>query len=243
VKQNKRGGTKMRGKIFFSMQYRVFIFRDAETRVEYPIPPAYRLEGEFELKIRLQSTRSGSAAWWYVGRKARECLNDAPYQPVFRGVISEFEWNPRSVFLYPEEGSEDIVIQGGSQVPNFLAKVIKPVPDPIREFLQKCETSSLYHLRQGNLVIWKVDLINGQVPSNVEIPLGREILRGFYFLNHWISYSPNFVYRVINNKYVGFLEAGDDPRTIVISRDHFNEPLILTPGIWYVTHPIPSAGD
>jgi hypothetical protein len=233
----------MRGEIFYSGQYGVFVYRDAETRVEYPIPPSYRLEGEFEFKIRLQSTRSGSAAWWYVGDKARECLNKAPYQPMFRGIISEFEWNPRGIFLYPENGGEDIVIQGGSQVPNFLAKVLRPIPDPIKEFLQKCETSSLYHLRQGNLTLWKVDLINGEIPSNVKIPIGREILKGFYFLNHWINYSPNFIYRVINDRYVGILETGYEPRTVILSRDHFNDPLILSPGVWLVTHPIPSNGD
>ena len=230
----------MRGKIFYSSQYRVFIFRDAETRVEYPIPPAYRLVGEFEFKIRLQSTRSGSAAWWYSGEKARGCLNSAPYQPMFRGIISEFEWNPRNVFLYPEDGSEDIVIQGGSQVPNFLARVVRPIPDPIREFLQKCETSSLYQLKQGNLVLWRVDLINGEITSNVKIPIGRVISKGFYFLNHWISYAANFIYRVINNKYVGLLETVYEPRTVILSRDHFDEPLILSPGIWYVTHPLPN---
>jgi hypothetical protein len=233
----------MHGKIFYSELYKVFIYRDSETRNDYPIPPKYRLRGEFEFKIRLKSTRGGSAAWWYAGDKARESLNEAPYQPMLRAIIGEFEWSPRSAFDYPEDGSEDVVIQGGSEVPNFLAKVVRPIPDPVKEFLSKCETSSLYCLKQGHLTLWKIDLINGEPASEAKIPFGREIEKGYYFLNHWISYARNLIYRVISGKYIGMIETVYEPPTIILSSDHFHEPLILAPGIWLLIHPFPTNAD
>jgi hypothetical protein len=228
----KRRRLKM-NKIIFDEREEIFFLIDDRGKV--PIPPGLNLQGYFYFKIRLKSTRGNKFAWWRAGAFARlNCINDSPFEPVFRGIIEGFVWNkPNSIERERYEILNDnFVVQGGSGVINWVARVVEPVVDRYRDYIRNLipvDENRLFEI-QGNLRIYKLD-------NDLDVPYFR---CGFYryFLNHFIVRYANFFYRVVDGIYYAVLEVGN-LGTYILSQDHFDKPVRLNEGVYLLTHPLP----
>jgi hypothetical protein len=225
----------MEGKIYYSKRFKVFFLDSASG--EMPIPPKYFLEGEFELKIRMDSSRGQLAAWWKAGTDARRCLNNAPFKPVFRGILSYFYWDLPGRMNYDLEPPNDVVVQGGFGVPNWRAKVLRPIEDKFKEFIESeilpREDAWEPYMKQGHLRVYAIYLDN--IPYNRSYPYK-------YFYNHFIASScDNFFYRVVGETAYGVLETSK--ALYILSADHPDEPIPIYRGTYLLVHPYPRGQD
>lgn len=205
--------------------------------VEEPqiIPPDYHVyaceDSPLLLTVRLHSTRSGSAAW-RAGAKARQALNNAPFRPVLRALVSEFVWWPPNTarhrpprwFLDHESGYvlDDVVCQFGD-VLNFFARVVSPQPDPLRDFIAGLlPPQGRLRARQGRLEVYEAT-----VPEEQLQPLWGDTCHTFY--NHDILGLSYFTYRVLGGQAYGILVPPFGRYEIaVVSRDHMDSPIRLS---------------
>lgn len=108
---------------------------DMETRWDVcvvPYPGAGVAEPVF-VQRRLFSTRGGKYAKWFACEEAKIYLNQAPYQPVFRGWVVYFSWAPPLTaqtrvdrILLPRAVNDTIVRQEGSGVLNWTGYILDP---------------------------------------------------------------------------------------------------------------------
>lgn len=212
----------------------------------FPLPPAHTWEGEAALIIRLRSTRGGNAARWMAGEQACKALNNAWFEPILRAVVSSFMWAPPNTrdcprpWLDPSAACADEVYQLGSGVPNWIARVKEPLPDPVREWLGAVWAAHSHTepwARQGGLEVRTLEL---EEEPPFPLPIGSGNRRWF---NHWLIAHHGFVWRVLDVA-VGLVEVGG--QTAILSPDHPGEPLFPQ---WpeglrlLLSHPIPQRGD
>lgn len=214
---------------------------------ELPLPPyPFVLREPAQLVIRLKSTGNGKAAWWRATGVAENCLNEAPFCPVFRGIVQEFSYSyQRDAFASIYQSDEpDVVIQGGAEVINFYAKVAGPIPDPFMKLLKRAVDAVKDDLNIGKQY-WQGSLMVAEVlPYRVgEIP--KELLRRAHsrrFFNHYIIGRGGFNYRVIDGVAWGILKPISE--ILIVSPDHLSKPLFLTDTfVYYVLmHRFPTQG-
>jgi hypothetical protein len=236
-------------------------FNDDATVVRKELVPGRRYEFHdcpAELTVRLQSTRAGNAAWWLCGSNAMRALNEAPYEPVLHAYVSVFEWKPpaskdnRRLFYYETPSQEELesdnhgnhVVQGGSQVLNWFAYVVAPMPDPLRGQIAKLvdHVAPLWSkaYRQGHLEV--VNLVLGDdnplwQELNQMLPDAGSGFRALY--NHYIYPLYKYAWRVIDGvAYAVFVPCGDV--VYVTSEDHESESLTIKGmQLCVARHPIP----
>jgi hypothetical protein len=239
-------------------------FNDDATVVKTELVPGKRYEFHdcpAELTARLHSTRAGNAAWWLCGSNAARALNEALYNPVLRGYVSVFEWKPpaskdnRRLFYYDYPTQEELesayhgnhVVQGGSNVINWFAYVVAPMPDPLRETIVRLldYVSPLWPQahRQGHLEVVSAVLgEDNELWQELDhmLPGGGSGFRALY--NHYIYPVCRWAWRVIDGvAYSVFVASGDV--VYVTSEDHENESLaIKAMQLCVARHPIPDAG-
>jgi hypothetical protein len=236
-------------------------FNDDSTVVRTELVPGKRYEFHdcpAELTTRLQSTRAGNAAWWLCGSNAARALNEAPHQPIIRGYVSVFEWKPpaskdnRRLFYYEYPSQEELesanhgnhVIQGGSNVVNWFAYVVAPMPDPLREKIAKLvdhvaplwiEAHRQGHLEVVNFVLGEDNQLWQEL--NQMLPGAGSGFRALY--NHYIYPVYKYAWRVIDGvAYAVFVGAGD--AVYITSEDHEDEHLCIKPmQLCVARHPVP----
>lgn len=211
----------------------------------FPLPPGYHVYGyegsPLQLTVRLRSTRGGSAASWMAGSEARKALNSAPYQPVLRALVSEFEWWPPNTvrhrppswftsysLLNNDQLPPDVICQFGSGVLNFYARVLAPQPDPLRELIAEIVTSPRGELRarQGALEIYRM-----VVPEEQLQLLRRDTCHWLY--NHSVLGPSLFAYRVLEGRAYGILvPLYEQHEVAVVSPDHLDSPVRLSGACW-----------
>jgi hypothetical protein len=218
----------------------VFWVSDGERT---PIPPfPFVWEGEAELVVRLRSTRGGNNAWWAAGEKAVEALNDAPFNPVLRAVVESFTWSPPSTrdnphpipFGEPEVPPQE-VWQGGTLALNFKARVVSPLPDPVRQKIQELE-EVYWRYKQGALEV--SDPIEFSEVSILS-PAGSG---SRWLFNHCIRPVSWWAWRVIHRVAYAIAIPPFEAEMYILSPDHPHSPLQLEfiPGTAYLMrHPLP----
>jgi hypothetical protein len=214
----------------------------------------YRFDDEPALlHVRLDSTRAGNNAWWQANSLPQGALNDAPYCPVLRALVAEFLWLPPASrdnrarvwggsthdtlpLLAQQEGW---VVQGGSGVLNFAARVIAPAPDPIRDLLREIAQqvdwgSDFLVQRQGAL---EVRVVYHAHPGAAEmLPLAGSGYRQLF--NHYFFPLDRWVWRVLDGTAYALL-VPSHWEAYVVSPDHEAEPLRLVGGLFVARHPLP----
>jgi hypothetical protein len=235
--------------------------KDDGSVVRAELVPGKRYEFQdcpAELMTRLQSTRAGNNAWWLCGSNASRALNESHYNPVLRAYVTAFEWKPpasrdnRRLFYYDYPSQEELesanhgnhVVQGGSNVLNWFAYVVAPIPDPLRDMIVQLldYVSPLWSqaYRQGHLEV--VNFVLGDDNQlwhdlNQELPGAGSGFRALY--NHYIYPLCRFAWRVIDGvAYALCVPAGEE--IYVTSHDHENESLaIKAMQLCVARHPIP----
>ena len=228
--------------------------RDGETGTDRPLPPRRPLVQEVELVTRLASTRGGSNAFWRAGNAARRALNDAPFNPIARAVVACFEWEPLDARDCPSRLPQDIwgpdaLIQGGSAVLNWVATVVREIPDDVGIDLlalarQQIRQEDLSDTRQGSLSCYTVPEPQVGPLAPPERPALRDSLRlgsgSRWLYNHCVIGHSGLVTRVADGTsytLVRMVGAGG-----VLSPDHEDDWLVLGPGWWILSHPVPRGG-
>lgn len=222
-------------------QYKIFRVVDEESGISY-IPPRYRLNdnGGMELVVRLRSTKCKENASWFAGQKAREALNKARYEPVLRAVVTQFMWEPpntrdcRTRMIYKELPGEEWIIQTGSGVNNWYAKVVKPIPDPYLEPV----TMAIANARPGGIKQGALACYRTEWSDNILLNPGSG---NKWLYNHAIINHLGFISRVIDGVYYAIIKTNNE--TLILSPDHVGQPITLSTGTWLLRHPIPGSAD
>jgi len=215
----------------------------------YPLAPGHKymfVEPTY-LAVRLLSTRGQRLQYWRISERARHGLNEAPFEPIWRGWVSQFMWAPEGKEFREER--EDLVtgdwdvLQGSTggwwtwgakmaedQAPYMRAPMWhSPVP-AISAVLGRLELRTSY-ARQGHLVVYQVDAPFGECREEEEWK--REPVR---FYNHCVARAV-----VLGRRGTRVCIYTREP-TWVLSPDHVEEPVRLGPGYWVLEHPIPRQG-
>jgi hypothetical protein len=224
------------------------VFSRLQSRDPYPLAPGrkYTFIEPTYLAIRLYQTAGARLCYWTVrDEKVREHLNQAPYQPLWRGWIGEFAWAPEGRDFVEEReyvlSSMWDVLQGSTggwyvwgakmaedQAPWMLAGEWRnPVPT-IASVLNRLKLGMSY-ASQGHLGIYQVDQPFAEYQEEREWP--RE---GIRFYNHVVARGVSLG-RNATRMCVYTKEC-----TWVLSPDHHEDPVRLEPGYWILDHPIPS---
>ncbi len=250
----------------------------------YPIPPyPYVVREEVELVTRLRSTRGRRAADWWVGEGAEGALNGAPFNPVIRAVVTGFLWIPpfglppsgagrfyenpiRLDWEAVHRGTVDnpcLVIQTGTEVPNWEAHVVRPLPDPGRDVIRAAWIAAQQkgygvweqgHLQvigvtREHIVKCLIDLGAANSPEEADRLISRLLERSSgasgdrWFYNHLFYNSFSSFFRVIDTEEgetaVGLLRVWGTP-CYILSPDHPNAPIVLRDeGLYVFVHPLP----
>jgi hypothetical protein len=214
----------------------------------------YRFDDEPALlRVRLDSTCAGNNSWWRANSLPQGALNDAPYRPVLRALVAEFLWLPPASrdcrgrvwagnthdAIHPFAQKEGWVVQGGSGVLNFAARVIAPAPDPIRDLLrnlaQQVDWGSDPRVqRQGALEVRVVY----HAPSGTAkmLPTAGSGYRQLF--NHYFFPLDRWVWRVVDGMAVAlFIPSGG--KGWIVSPDHESEPIRLVGELFVARHPVP----
>jgi hypothetical protein len=214
----------------------------------------YRFDDEPALlRVRLDSTCAGNNAWWQANSLPQGALNDAPYRPVLRALVAEFLWLPPAsrdcrgrvwaenahdaIHLFAQE--EGWVVQGGSGVLNFAARVIAPAPDPIRDLLREIAQrvdwgSDFLVQRQGAL---EVRVVYHAPPGTAKmLPLAGSGYRQLF--NHYFFPLDRWVWRVLDGTAYALLVPSHG-EAYVVSPDHEAEWLRLAGKLFVARHPLP----
>lgn len=219
-----------------------FALQEGRLGPERPLPPHYRMSSvginEAELVIRLHSTRGRKAAWWKVGEEVPpEVLGQAPFEPVLRGLLSDFQWFPPGTLRTEEKPSVREVFQGGVEIINFVAEVRAPLPDPLQDVFKGILTGQPEAGRQGNLQIC-VFSPPPLIWDEEKIPPSLPYRRWF---NHHLCGVLRFAWRVPRGTREGVALALFDNGGVILSPDHPNEHFFAEG--WYVLkHPVPRDG-
>jgi hypothetical protein len=208
-----------------------------------------------QLVVRLDARRNRDFAWWAAGDLGRTALNNAPCHPVLRATVQWFIWLPprrdyrRPVWThwYRElptlaHSSQEWVVQGGSGVINWAARVIAPVPDPLKERLQTLlkDIQWQWGHRQGSLEVAYYPAGRSEL-----LPLlpsaGSSGYRSLY--NHHIYPVDRWAWRVVEGVAYAVFTPPQTGETVVVSEDHEGF-LTLSGGpyIYIARHPVPSNG-
>jgi|GEM_PF-5637749 hypothetical protein len=229
----------------------------------YPYP-CRRIEDPVYVATRMLSTRGGHNAWWRAGDMARRCFNRAPYEPVFRGWVQNFEWAPAANAMADRDGlllyasrlkqewvadpESTLIVQGGTATLNWSGELIPP--DDLPEAVVR-EEPHRGHLR----------LAVGHLAPNILREADPDYRQGhlsLYRLEGDITKVADYFYpygRVVFNHYLtggsGVVAQWHEwflirvyrlTDTPILSPDH--NPIWPAPG-WYIAHhPVPRArGD
>jgi hypothetical protein len=218
----------------------------------------YNFETPVILSVRLNSTRAGNNAWWRANNLPPGALNDAPYNPHLRAQVGEFIWLPpaskdnRGRWWGDNVVSHDTlsaltrhegwVVQGGSDIPNWAARVVAPIPDPIRDLLREIAQqvewgSDPLVQRQGAL---EVRVVYHAHPGAAEmLPRAGSGYRALY--NHFFYPLNRWVWRVLDETaYALLVPSGGE--AYVVSPDHEAEWLCLVGDLFIARHPVPRRG-
>jgi hypothetical protein len=214
----------------------------------------YRFDDEPALlRVRLDSTRAGNNAWWQANNLPPGALNDAPYCPMLRALAAEFLWLPPASrdnrsrvwaenthdtlpLLAQQEGW---VVQGGSLVLNFAARVVAPASDSLRNLLREIAQqvdwgSDPLVQRQGALEVRVVY----HAPQGAEemLPLAGSGYRQLF--NHYFYPLDRWVWRVVDGTAYALLVPSHG-EAYVVSPDHEAEWLRLVGDLFIARHPLP----
>ncbi|MEM4720501.1 MAG: hypothetical protein QXT73_00390 [Candidatus Methanomethylicaceae archaeon] len=206
-----------------------------------PIPPNVPVlpqnGGKLELVTRLESTARGNFARWKVGEEAWAALNRARFRPVLRAEVSWFVWGPAGELRSPWgiwDPEPDEVVQLGSGLINWRARVARRLPDPLRDLLEIAAGIADWTAggRQGHFewTCWPLE----EFPCGFWKPWGT-------LLNHTVCGGTTVAYRVIETgewglpHLVGALEMLEDG--LVMSLDH--KPERIGMGRYVIRHPFP----
>ena len=211
-------------------------------------PAPYVYEGPAVLTVRLRSTRSGANAAWKCGERVPAgALNAARFEPVIRAVVQGFSWSPPDTRDCPSVVARwglgpHMIVQVGSGVINWVATVIQPLPDQLRERIAELDSRRIglpWH-RQGALQMWVCE----EPPETAEVPIIPSSGSGNRWLyNHLFLGVEKFAYRVIEGVAVGVVKVGGS-EGYVLSPDHPDEPIMLANNRWYLfRHPHPLRRD
>lgn len=197
----------------------IFALYDEGGNHIMPLPPRYENPEPARLIVRMRSTRGGKNAWWRAGDAARACLNNAPYQPLFRGVVESFQWDPPDTsdcpsFVGREWGvAPHEIVQGGSgwAVLNWHGFTVSPLPDPVGDTIR--ELVSHHPAQAGPLENWGpagVRAAREQGHANIYVCANNEIRQELYehikcssgnawFYNHAVINHAGYAYRVVDD--------------------------------------------
>ena len=206
-----------------------------------PAPYVYREPAI--LVVRLYSTRSGANATWKSGEQVPpEALNSAAFEPVLRAVVQDFAWTPPDTKDCPSiipswTLGPRSVRQVGSGVINWIATVVQPLHDPVRERIKELDSLRIglpWH-RQGALQMWVCE----EPPETAEVPIIPSSGSGNRWLyNHLFLGVEKFAYRGIDGVAVGIVKGGGS-EGYVLSPDHPDEPIRLAKRWYLFRHPYP----
>lgn len=219
-----------------------FALQEGRLGPERPLPPYCRMSGmgvtEAELVIRLHSTRGRKASWWKVGEDTPvEAIGQAPFEPVLRALLSDFQWFPPGTLRTEEEPSVREVFQGGTDVLNFIAEVREPLPDPLKDIFGGVLTGQPLAGRQGSLEIFHLSP-PPLVWDEGKVPFSAPFKRWF---NHHLCGTVRFAWRVPLGTQVAVAIALFEKGGVILSPDHPNEHFFAEG--WHVLrHPIPQDG-
>jgi len=232
---------------------------------EYLLPNEELSEVAY-LEVRMRSTRAGNNARYVIPEIANQYLNNAPFEPVFRGFVKNFRWAPPEdamterdgdlLYIPYEEDEENIIWQGGSAVMNWIAEVVdRPAPDysydnnhPTRQHLRQILRQELlsFHLslayEQGSLELYRCDY---------EVREEKYCLKLNTLDTTTVIPAPPYRYsrRIFNhfianggvitrNNDLFLIWIGDD--AVILAEDH--EPIFPQKGYYIARHPIPDSG-
>jgi hypothetical protein len=220
------------------------VFSRRQSKDSYPLAPGreYTFIEPVYLAVRLYETVGRKLCYWIIEEKARECLNQAPFQPIWRGWVARFAWAPEGKEFAQEReyvlsGAWD-VLQGsnggwwiwGAKMAEDQAPWMKagewrdPVPT-IAGVLDRLKPT--WYACQGHLTVYRVEQ-PFQDCGEREWP--RERVR---FYNHVVARGV-MLGRTATRMCVYTRES-----TWLLSPDHYEEPVRLEPGYWILEHPLP----
>jgi hypothetical protein len=225
----------------------LFFLDDGKWPKPLPPNPFIWEGGEAELIVRLHSTHAGNAAWWEAGAEARKALNAAPYQPMLRAVVDWFVWSPPETrdnpykISFPQEVRPNFIYQGGSEVTNFMARVVRPLPDPagdkLREIVEEASKWSSVTYEQGQL---KVSYLPPTLKEGEEqiFPYAGSGRR--WFFNHFLSKVNRFAWRAYHGVAYAVVVGFPREEIYILSPDHPDNSIHLAGGNYLLSHPLPS---
>lgn len=212
--------------------------------------PAYSVPPDVIVYVvrRLESSR-GVSAYWAAGKQASACLNQAPYNPVFRGWVKTFAWAPPCdaaaerdclVLTQPDSLEDLFICQAGSGVINWRGWVVDPPP---------VEPEELDGPTRGHLRLWLRDVVASGRLGEADHQQGH---LSVWVNKDWMDLPKNLPYgysQVVFNHYLAgghiiarygewFLGKVRGP---ILAQDH--EPLWLWENICIMHHPIPRYRD
>lgn len=211
--------------------------------VIYPYPCRIVEQAPVYVCRRLESTRAGNNARWEASERGHQCLNSAPYEPMFRGWVKKFWWTPPNDQMSERDGTCSLhdgdIIQLGSGVLNWGGYVIEPSPpDEIRDdwpdrghfrlLLKECvEHGTFEHpgnWEQGSLRIYQLPPhLEEAVKESVFYPYSRVVY------NHFFPGGG-----VIARYREWFLVQAHE---LIIAHDH---PVLYLDGLYVAYHPLPT---
>lgn len=235
-----------RRRVYRWREYEVEEVEQVEGESLFPYP-AYRVPRDVIVHVvrRLESTRRGASADWAAGKQASTCLNQAPYNPVFRGWVEAFAWAPpcdaaaerdRLALRQPHFLESPLVHQAGTGVINWQGWVVDPPPvDPeeldrparghLRLWLRDVVASGRLgeaDRRQGHLSVW-VAQVWMDLPEDLPYGYSQVVFNHYLAGGHVIArYGEWFLCEV---------------RGPILSPDH--PPLVLDPRLYIMRHPVP----
>jgi hypothetical protein len=223
------------------------VFSRLQSKDAYPLAPGheYTFTEPTYLAIRLYETRGRRLCYWVIKEeKGRQCLNKAPFQPIWRGWVSEFCWAPEGREFVAERervlGGDWDVLQGSTggwwtwgakmavdQAPYMCcAEWQSPVPT-ISRVLGRLKLEMCYG-SQGHLGIYQIEQPFRNYQEEKEWP--RERVK---FYNHVVARAVEL------GRTATRLCVYCRDWTWILSRDHHEDPVRLGPGYWILEHPIP----
>jgi hypothetical protein len=222
----------------------VFAITDGYEYLAFLIPGKVYSWSEEEapyFEYRLASTRGGRKAFWSCNDRGREILNEARYNPMFRGYVKMFMWaGPYDNLLSPavdDDAKLPCVIQRGTGVLNYVVSFWRGVNDNVRAYLASLDLK--YPLcSQGHLNIFTTTEPPDYVRESMRMKNPFQPQR---FFNHTICGAKlSVLWRSIDGNAIGIIFTS---RLItILSEDHEREPVFLSDGWYAISHPFPRPG-
>ncbi len=198
---------------------------------EFAVPPRFVVNEPCALEVRMASTKGQQNAWWNATGRANQAVNGAPYQPMFRGIVSGFRWEPADTKDCPSQLSEGEmgnheIVQGGSGILNWSANVIAPLADhgaailsALNRLVGLGEFSSEKVLAQSDLSVAVLEPAPGCDRARRYLDrIGPELRLGSrsrWIGDHCIYRHHGFMCRVANGTIYAIVRANAD--TVIMS--------------------------